>query len=43
MPDHPLDGTTFGVPGTITPLVDAWVENGRLPGHMRAVPKHGVA
>jgi len=39
MPDHPLDGTTFGVPGTITPLVDLWIRERRSPDHMRAVPK----
>ena len=39
MPDHPLDGMTFGVPGTITPLVDLWIRERRLPDHMRAVPK----
>ncbi len=41
MPDHPLHGCTFGVPGTITPLVDLWVEERRLPSYMRAVPKAG--
>ncbi len=39
MDGHPLDGATFGVPGTITPLVDLWLEERRLPDHMRAVPK----
>ena len=39
MPGHPLDGHTFGVPGTITPLVDLWIREQRLPDHMRAVPK----
>jgi hypothetical protein len=34
---------TFGVPGTITPLVDRWIQDGRLPDHMRAVPKPGGA
>ncbi len=43
MPDHPLDGRTFGAPGTITPLVDRWIQDGRLPDHMRAVPKPGGA
>ena len=38
---HPLHGHSFGVAGTITPLVDLWVEERRLPGHMRAVPKTG--
>ncbi len=43
MPDHPLDGATFGVPGTVTNLVDLWVEERRLPGYMRAVPKAAEA
>jgi hypothetical protein len=38
MEGHPLDGLTFGVVGTITPLVDGWVDAGRLPDFMRAVP-----
>ena len=41
MEDHPLHGATFGVPGTITPLVDLWVEERRLPSYMRAVPRTG--
>jgi hypothetical protein len=41
MPEHPLHGHTFGAPGTVAGLVDHWVEHGRLPGHMRAVPKVG--
>ncbi len=39
MPDHPLHGGTFGAVGTITPLIDLWVEEKRLPSYMRAVPK----
>ncbi len=39
MPDHPLHGSTFGVPGTVTKLVDLWVEERRLPSYMRVVPK----
>ena len=27
---HPLTGQTFGVAGTITPLVDLWLNEGRL-------------
>ena len=42
MEGHPLHGHTFGVVGTITPLVDLWVEEGRLPGHMRLAPKPGT-
>ena len=41
MPGHRLDEMTFGVIGNITPLVDLWVEEGRLPGHMRAAPNPG--
>jgi hypothetical protein len=38
---HPFTGMSFGVAGTITPLVDLWLEEGRLPDYMRAVPKAG--
>lgn len=38
---HPLNRMSFGVPGTITPLVDLWVERGELPSYMRVVPKAG--
>ena len=30
---HRLHGTTFGALGAITPLVDLWVEERRLPDH----------
>ena len=36
---NPPHGTTSGVVGTITPLVDLWVEELRLPDRIRAVPK----
>ena len=36
---HPLDGRSFGALGTVTPPVDLWVEERRLPACMRAVPK----
>jgi hypothetical protein len=39
MEDHPLHGMTFGVPGTVTPLIDLWVDKHRLPGYMRLVTK----
>ena len=39
MEGHPLHGMTFGVVGTVTPLVDLWVEERRLPDHMSAVPR----
>ncbi len=39
MEGHPLDGVTFGVVGTITPLIDIWLDEGRLPAHVRAVPE----
>jgi hypothetical protein len=35
MPNHPINGATFGVPGTITPIVDLWVDEQRLPQHIR--------
>ena len=41
MPGHPLHGNSFGVVGTVTPLIDVWVEEHRLPSYMRAVPKAG--
>ena len=31
MEEHPLHGANFGVVGTITPLVDIWLDEGRLP------------
>ena len=37
MEGHPLDGCTFGALGTVTPLVDLWVDERRLPRYMRAV------
>ena len=41
MPEHPLHGHTFGVPGTVAGLIDRWVDDRRLPDHMRLVPKAG--
>jgi hypothetical protein len=38
MPGHPLDGLTFGAPGTVAGLIDLWVQERRLPGYMRLVP-----
>jgi hypothetical protein len=35
MRDHPLNSATFGVVGTITPLVDLWVDEKRLPRYIR--------
>jgi hypothetical protein len=35
MPDHPLSGNSFGAPGTITPLVDLWIERQLLPAYVR--------
>jgi hypothetical protein len=37
MPDYPLHGRGFGVVGTITPLVDLWLDEGRLPGYTRLI------
>jgi hypothetical protein len=39
MPKHPLDGICRGVAGTITPLVDLWLDEGRPPSYLRVVPK----
>jgi hypothetical protein len=35
MDGHPLTRVTFGVAGTITPLIKLWLEEGRLLGYMR--------
>lgn len=32
---HPLSSCSFGAPGTITLLVDLWIEKRQLPGYMR--------
>jgi hypothetical protein len=37
-----LDDLSFGVVGTITPLVDLWLDGRRLPNYMRAVPKRSA-
>ena len=37
MEGHPFHGATFGAVGTVTLLVDLWIE-GRLLPHMRAAP-----
>ena len=39
MEGHPFHGATFGTVGTITLLVDLWIEGRLLPSYMRAVPK----
>ena len=39
MEARPLHGLSFGVAGTITPLIDLSLDEGRLPYSMRAVPK----
>jgi hypothetical protein len=39
MEGHPLDGQTFGVPGSIYALVDLWLDEKRLPDYMRTLPK----
>ena len=39
MPDHPFHGRGFGAVGSITQLVDLWLDERRLPSLMRAVPK----
>ncbi len=35
MEGHPLHGHSFGVVGTVTALVDLWVDIRGLPEHMR--------
>lgn len=37
MAGHPLDGQTFGGPGTIPYLVDLWIDHQRLPPWIKAV------
>ena len=37
MPDHPLHGCGFGALGTITPLVNLWLNERRLSRYTRAV------
>lgn len=39
LPAHPVTGMSFGMVGTITPLVDLWLDEGRLPSYMRAALK----
>jgi hypothetical protein len=39
MEAHPLHARSFGVVGTITPFVDLWLDEGRLPTYMRVVLK----
>ena len=39
MEGHPVHGATFGTVGTVTLLVDLWIEGRLLPGYMRAVSK----
>jgi hypothetical protein len=41
MATHPLDGSSFGVVGTIVPLIDLWLDESRLPDYMRAVVQGG--
>ncbi len=40
MPEHPLHKSTFGVIATIQPLIDLWLDTGRLPAYMRSAPSH---
>ena len=39
MEGHPFHGATFGTVGTVTLLVDLWIEGRLLPRYMRAVSK----
>ncbi len=38
MEGHPFHDATFGTVGTVTLLVDLWIEGRLLPGYMRDVP-----
>jgi hypothetical protein len=38
MPEHPLHGWTFGLVRTIPLVVDAWLDEGRVPSHY--LPSH---
>ena len=39
MEEHPFHSATFGTVGTVTLLVDLWIEGRLLPSYIRAVPK----
>ena len=39
MEGHPLHGHSFGAVGTVTPLVDLWVDIRGLPEHLRLALK----
>ena len=39
MEGHPLHGRSFGAVGTVTPLVDLWVDIRGLPEHLRLALK----
>ncbi len=41
MEGHPFHGATFGAVGTVTLLVDLWIEGRLLPSYRRVVPKAG--
>ncbi len=43
MEGHPFHGASFGAVGTVTLLVDLWIEGRLLPAYMRAGPKPGGA
>lgn len=36
MTGRSLNGVTFGVAGAITPLIDAWLDEGQLPRRLRS-------
>ena len=38
-PSYRYRGATFGVPGTITSIVDLWLDERRLPQHIRQKPR----
>src|SRR5690349_13240851 len=39
MEGHPLHRVTLGVPGTLAPLIDIWLDEERLPEHLWVVPE----
>ena len=38
MPGHPLNDHRFGAVGTVTALVDLWLDDLQLPSYMRPMP-----
>lgn len=38
MPEYPFHGWGFGPVGVVTPLIDLWLEEARMPKYMRVIP-----